>query len=162
VTTDARCSSTGRSRPLHLVQVAPSLVRGLVDMRGQLATPEGLAELGPEKAARRIARHARVVVIRQIPDHVGVVVSQLGRHAEVVVVDDRINLAPEGSQPASDDGPDTLDVLGRADAQPFEIDEDDVLLERGAWIRGAGALALPGSGVRQRGRSLGVPGPACG
>ena len=34
--------------------------------------------------------------------------------------------------------------------------------ERGAWIRGAGALTLPASRVRRRGRSLGVPGPACG
>ena len=35
------------------------------------------------------------------------------------------------------------------------------LRERGAWIRGAGALTLPASGVRRRGRSLGVPSPAC-
>ncbi len=34
--------------------------------------------------------------------------------------------------------------------------------ERGAWIRGAGVLTLPASVVRRRGRSLGVPVPACG
>ncbi len=34
--------------------------------------------------------------------------------------------------------------------------------ERGAWIRYAGALTLPASGIRRRGRSLGVQSPACG
>ncbi len=43
-----------------------------------------------------------------------------------------------------------------ADATPKD------LRERGAWIRGAGALTLPASRVRRRGRSLGVPTRAYG
>ena len=34
--------------------------------------------------------------------------------------------------------------------------------QRGAWIRGRGALTPTPPGVMRRGRSLGVPGPACG
>ena len=40
--------------------------------------------------------------------------------------------------------------------------EEAAMRQRGAWIRGRGALTPTPPGVRRSGRSSGVPGPACG
>ena len=56
---------------------------------------------------------------------------------------------------------DSCAVPGQDDAVPLAV-PGFKHGERGAWIRDAGAPTLPASGVRQCGRSLGVPGPACG
>ena len=56
---------------------------------------------------------------------------------------------------------DSCAVPGQDDAVPLAV-PGFKHGERGAWIRDAGALTPTPPGVMRRGRSLGVPCPACG
>src|SRR5205814_4031918 len=80
----------------------------------------------PVEGAARVPRDVQVVALHQPPDHLYVRVEELGNDAEVVVVDDGGDLAPDSLEPRFHRLSDVLDVPLGADRHTLEVEEKDV------------------------------------
>ena len=82
--------------PPAVAQVDGRLFRIFVDVWGQRALLQRVAQLGAEKAAGRVAGDAGIETINQIAHHGRIFIDYLGEYLEVVVVDDGADLSNPG------------------------------------------------------------------
>ena len=97
--------------PASLPNLLPSISRkrifcfgrAFVDMRGDAAFLQRVAELHAQEAGRRIARDIDVVFVHQAPHHGRMGVEQIGFDGEIVVVDDGVDALAELRDAIDDD-----------------------------------------------------------
>src|SRR5215510_13208979 len=80
----------------YFAHVSAGLVCAFIDMGRQCPLAQRVAELGAQKAVGRIAGGTGVKPVGKIAHHCRVIVKNIGVDAEIVVVDDHMDLAPCG------------------------------------------------------------------
>src|SRR5690348_16509518 len=97
-------------------------------MRRYRAPAESVAQLGAQKAARRVAGRTRVKSIGEIAHHRRVLVDDIRENIEIVVVDDDVDLSPQRRKHAFNDAVYLFDVPVVSNHVTLEIDEELILL----------------------------------